>query len=158
MTISNKAWNEKKAEIYNLYYKRDNLIKEVIRVIKARGFSARYIYSILFYSLLIARRKTSYFRQFKKWGDVLNKKQNLHQDPALRALVSRLYYENIKHLEILRALQQFEGYLNIQGWQLRKIRQTVGLIYRRLITISSTDHEKAYNLIRTNLKSSLITQ
>jgi len=158
MAISEALWNEKKAEIYNLYYERDNPIEEVIRVMKARGFSARYIYSILFYSLLIARRKTSYFRQFKKWGDAPNKKQNLHQDPALRALVSRLYYENMKHSEILRALQQFEGYPNIQGWQLRKIRQTVGLIYRRPITISLTDHEKAYNLIRTDLESSLITQ
>ena len=78
MMISNKTWNEKKAEIYELYYIYNNPIEEVVQVMKVRGFSAGYIYSILFYSLLILRRRALYFRQFKKWGDTLNKKQNLY--------------------------------------------------------------------------------
>jgi len=64
----------------------------------------------------------------------------------------------MKHSEILRALQQFEGYPNIKNWQLRTIRKSVNLIYRRNTRISLSDYEQASALIRIDLEASLITQ
>ena len=64
----------------------------------------------------------------------------------------------MKHSEILRALQRFEGYPNIKEWQLRSIRKSLNLIYRRPDKISSTEYEEASTLIRNDLEASLITQ
>jgi hypothetical protein len=64
----------------------------------------------------------------------------------------------MKHSEILRALQRFEGYPNIKEWQLRSIRKSLNLIYRRPDKISSTEYEQASTLIRNDLEASLITQ
>ena len=64
---------------------------------------------------VVSPRKSSYFRQFKKWGDASKKHSTYLHDKALITLVTNLYRENIKYKEILRALREFEGYLDIKS-------------------------------------------
>jgi hypothetical protein len=66
----------------------------------------------------------------------------------------------MRHTEILRALQQFEGYPAIRNWHLVKIRKAEGIIYRQPQKLSETapKYLQALAIIQADLESSLMAQ
>ncbi len=103
-------------------------------------------------------RRSAYYNQLKRWGDAPNKKSNYLKDDELRAKIISHYNDNMSHKEMLRALQQFDGYPDLTEWQLRSIRKSAGLVLRHHFGgISAPEFDRAAALIRADLNSSLIS-
>ena len=43
MTISQDQWDQQKSEIYRLYYELNHPIRDVIEIMKDKGFKASYV-------------------------------------------------------------------------------------------------------------------